>query len=48
MNNYVMKDCKRFVTKVKKLKLYTIEFEENNIMKDNIYLSNYVLYSLDY
>lgn len=32
----IVKDCKIFLKKIEKLKLYRIEFEENSIMKKRI------------
>lgn len=35
-----MEDCKKFIKKIKKLKLYMIEFKKDGAIKDKIYLLN--------
>lgn len=46
MNAYeqsgIMKDCKTFLTKIEKLKLYIMEFKEVDIMKPKAYFSDCV------
>lgn len=36
----VVKDCRNFLIKIEKLKLYIVKFEENGIMKSKAYLFN--------
>lgn len=38
-----MKDCKNFFTKIEELKLYKMEFEEDNIIIPKAYPSNYTV-----
>lgn len=38
-----MKDQNSFLTKIKKLKLYIVKFNENNIIKAKNYLINYII-----
>lgn len=44
----IVEDCKNFLKKIEELKLYIIEFKKNGAIKNNIYLSNYVVYDNDY
>lgn len=39
----VVEDWKNFLKKIKELKLYIIEFEENGAMKSKVYSSDYVV-----
>lgn len=39
----VVKNCKIFLNKMEKLKLYIIEFDKNGIMKPKIYLSDCIV-----
>lgn len=38
----MVKDCKNFLKKIKKLNLYLIESNKNSVIKDKTYLFNYV------
>lgn len=39
----IIKDCIKFDNKIEKLKLYLIEVNKNNIIKNKIYLYNYII-----
>lgn len=40
---YIIKAQNNYWIRIKDLKLYIIEFEENNIIKPKIYLFNYIV-----
>ena len=39
----IVEDCKRFLNKIKELKLYLVKFNENDVMKNKMYLPNCVV-----
>lgn len=39
----IVEDCKNFLKKIKELKPYMIEFEEDSLIKPKIYLFNRVI-----
>lgn len=39
----VVEDCLNFLKKIKKLKLYIVEFNENGTMKPKVYPPDYVI-----
>ena len=43
----VREDCKRFLNKIKELKLYLVEFNETNIIKNKTYLLNCIVWDGD-
>ena len=44
----MIKDCKRFLNKIKDLKLYLIKFNEDGTMKDKTYSPNCAVGDEDY
>lgn len=43
----IIESCKRFLKKIKELKLYLVEFDKNSIIKNKTYLFDYILGSKD-
>lgn len=44
----IIKACKKFLLNREKLKLYIVEFEENSVIKNKIYLSDYIIHNNNY
>lgn len=43
----IIKDCKNFLTKMKYLKSYMVNLEENSAIKNKINFSDYAVHSLN-
>lgn len=41
----IVENCKIFLRKIEELKLYMVEFEENDVIKVKIYLFDWIIYS---
>lgn len=52
INRYILpniiKDYANFLKKIKKLKLYKVEFDQNRIIKLKIYFFDYIVEKLNY
>lgn len=46
--SYGVEDCNKFFRVIEDLKLYMVEFEKDETMKANVYLSNYVVCGKNY